>query len=675
VTAGPVKDGVNGDGAAPPERRPGMSDGAAPPERRPGMSDGTPPLERFLGRPARVLWAKAKPSVESAKRALAAGAARLPALGDRFPSLYKLAKRATEGSSSRVLVLISSMSVSYKIAATLITVLALAIASLGMVTFSRQKRILEQQMEKRAEVLVQHLANVGKEGLLTKQELPVFSAIRDFQSNLGAVYAMVVDGNGVVFAHSDLELKGRALSTPADASALSAAALFFQQTDHGGEPVLEAVLPVALKSGARIGTARVGLSKRELTEAIRRQKLVFFWISMLFVGIGLLISFGLAKVLTRPIYTLAVGMQEVAHGDLSRQVKVYYKDEIGKLTEVFNQMIMSLREKLHMEKYLSNSTIKSIRKHTTTDKLRLGGESKRVTALFSDVRGFTAMSEKMSPEEVVGLLNIYLNLQAKVVHQREGVVDKFVGDEVMAIFEGRDQEVNAVRAALEIQRYCQALNWARAQTREKQMQVGIGLNAGTVVMGNMGSEEQMNYTVIGDTINLAARLCNVAQIGQVVVSKAVADALGKEARLKKLDPVMVKGKEKPVDIYEVLDVNGASRKYMRRGLECEAVCRLSGLDESNPVVVKNVGPLGCLLESRLPLGVGAKLRLEADLKTFRLEQAATVRHVRKFEGKYYAGVHFDDMPDAVRAQVVSWIHRIETEISSAQPAAPVPAVN
>jgi hypothetical protein len=163
-------------------------------------------------------------------------------------------------------------------------------------------------------------------------------------------------------------------------------------------------------------------------------------------------------------------MQIVTGGDLNQQVKVAYKDEIGKLTESFNQMVLSLlslREKLYMEKYLSHSTLKSIRKVRDNSALKLGGERKYVTALFSDVRGFTAMPEKMSPEEVVEVLNIYLNLQEKIVRNWGGTVDKYVGDEIMAIFEGKGLEINAVRAAIEIQRFCRTLNWAREKLGNK----------------------------------------------------------------------------------------------------------------------------------------------------------------------------------------------------------------
>lgn len=531
---------------------------------------------------------------------------RFADLKDRLP--------ASPINVTQVMLTISNMSVRYKIAGTLITILAVAIASLGIVTFGRQKKILQQEMKRRAEVMVQQLANVGKEGLLTKQELAVFSTIKDIQNNSGVVYAMVADSEGKVFVHNLLPYKGKMLGEPTDLAALKSQDLLFQETEFAGEPVLEAALPIVSKArNIRIGTARIGLSEKELTQAIRKQKIIFLWISLAFVGVGLLISFALAKVLTKPLYTLAVGMQVVAQGDLSQQVKIFSKDEIGRLTEAFNQMILSLREKLHMEKYLSNSALKSIKRNRNTA-MKLGGERKNVTALFSDVRGFTSMSEKMSPEEVVGLLNIYLNLQSKVVHQREGAVDKFVGDEVMAIFEGKDQEVNAVRAASEIQRYIQSLNQARTRAGKKQMQVGIGIHSGEVVMGNMGSEEQMSHTVIGDNINLAARLCSAAQQGQVVISKVVADALGKEAKLKKLDPIMVKGKDKPIDIYEVLEIAGASRRSMRKIADVPAVFNLAGLkDEVNQGVAKNVGAGGCVLEVDVPMGSGSKLELDLNI--------------------------------------------------------------
>lgn len=556
-----------------------------------------------------------------------------------------------------------SLSVRYKIAGMLIAILVLTAISLGAVTFTRQKTMLEQEMKNRAQVLVQQLANVGKEGLLTKQELPVFTTITDLKKSGGIVYAMVTDADGKVFVHSDLSKKGALQSDTVSLRSNRADALLFQNMEDQGGPVMDAAMPIITKAkNLKIGTARIGISMKALNDAIHRQKVIFFWIAVTFMACGLAISFALGKILTRPIYTLSQGMQNVARGDVSVQIKVRLKDEIGRLAESFNEMILSLREKLHMEKYLSGSAVKSIRRHRDAAHLMLGGEQQYVTALFSDVRGFTSLSEKMKPAEVVELLNIYLNLQAKVVHQWGGVVDKFVGDEVMAIFEGKGEEIKAARAAVEIQRYCTALNEARSATGAKQIQIGIGLNSGDVIMGNMGSEDHMDYTVIGDTINVASRLCGIARPGQIVISKTIADEIGSLSLLKKLEPVMLKGKDKPTEVHEVVEVKGAARQEMRQIMDAPVEYHLAGLaEEKDRGIAKNLSSWGCLLEVPTPIGIGSKLTISFELRALgTITVDGTVHHTSKKDSKYYAGVHFLDIHGTSRFQIVEWVHQVES---------------
>ena len=332
---------------------------------------------------------------------------------------------------------LSSISVRYKFSGALLLVIAFIIGTIGLVTYERQKSVLEEALRNRAEVYASQLASVGREALLTKQELTLYSILQDFQKNSRVAYAMVLDSDGRVFAHTSPELKGTVLSSETDRLAIHAPDLTFQKLTFNKEPILEATVPIFYNpENLRVGVARVGLSEEPFWDAVDQQKLVTLWIFLSFIAVGLIISVALAKVLTKPIYTLSVAMQASAKGDLSRQMKVFYQDEIGKLTESFNQMVLSLREKTHMEKYLSYSTLKTIKKNRNVTVLKLGGERTYVTALFSDVRGFTAMSEKMSPEEVVEVLNIYLNMQSKIIRQHGGAVDKFIGDQVMAIFEG-----------------------------------------------------------------------------------------------------------------------------------------------------------------------------------------------------------------------------------------------
>jgi len=560
---------------------------------------------------------------------------------------------------------IKSISLRYKIAGTLIIILSLAVASLGVVTFARQNAILRNEMKSRAATLAHQLANAGKEGLLTKQEMPVFSTITDILNRDDVVYAMVLDTGGRVFAHSDLSKKGSVPGEASDRAALKAEGLLFQETLFNDDAVLDVTMPIMLKAmNLKLGVARVGLSQKTLNESIGRQKAIYLWVALGFLAGGLLVSFGLARMITKPLDSLAEGIKVVGRGDLRKLVAVRSDDEIGNLTNAFNNMILNLREKLLMEKYLSQSTVASIKEHRDVAQLKLGGERKYVTALFSDARGFTSLAEKMSPEDVVRLMNVYLNLQAQVIHQFGGTIDKFVGDEVMAIFEGRGNEINAVRAAVEIQSYSKELNAARTAAGEKTISIGIGLNSGEVVMGNMGSEDHMDYTVIGDNINIAARMCGIAQPGQVLASKAIADPIGGDATMLDMHPVMVKGKDQPIGVAEVVTVKGGSRRYMRKSTDATATYTLEGFsDETYTAAIKNISPAGCLLMVDSPVGIGSKLNLALNLLALdNMTVRATVYHARKQERAYYIGLCFEELEEEARHRIIQWTHQVNSEI-------------
>jgi len=558
--------------------------------------------------------------------------------------------------------LLSSIRVRYKIAGTFIVMLSLTVSSLGVVTFSSQKEILEHEMKARASVLVQELANSGKEALLTKQELTIASTMRDILHRDNVVYAMVTDNSGKVFAHNDYSLKGTIPSGDVDKAALQAKDMLFQETVFQGDTVLDAAFPISLRSKElKIGIARIGLSQKELKAAIEKQKTTYLLMALGFVFIGLLISFILARFLTKPLELLSEGILDVAKGDLRKLVKVTSSDEFGVVTKTFNQMVLSLREKLHMEKYLSQSTVDSIKQHRDQSQLKLGGERKYVTALFSDVRGFTSLSEKLSPEEVVVLMNTYLNFQAEVIQAWGGNVDKFVGDEVMAVFEGHGNEINAVSAGVEIQRYCETLNKARAEDGQRSVFIGIGINSGDAVMGNMGSEDHMDYTVIGDSINVAARLCGIAEPGQVLISKPVAEVIGERATCEALPPVSLKGKDKPLEIFAVENVKGGQREYKRKVVDAAVVYSLEGDSEEKAATLKNLSPRGCLMSADVSVALDSKLKLSFSLPVIGdINVTASVREVRKSEDVYLIAVYFEEMEAGAQSKIVRWLHRVNS---------------
>ncbi|MGQ9626172.1 MAG: adenylate/guanylate cyclase domain-containing protein [Anaerolineae bacterium] len=183
-----------------------------------------------------------------------------------------------------------------------------------------------------------------------------------------------------------------------------------------------------------------------------------------------------------------------------------------------------------------------------------------LTVLFSDMRGFTGISERTSPESLIEMLNEHLKAMTEIILTQGGTLDKFVGDEVMALFGAplamEDHALRAVRTALEMQRAHQKLMAHWQKEGLEAAPIGIGINTGEMLVGNIGCEKRMDYTVIGDNVNLASRLCGLARGGQILISEATYRLVRQAVAVNQLRPVRVKGKEEPVQIYEVLSLRG-----------------------------------------------------------------------------------------------------------------------
>jgi adenylate cyclase len=190
------------------------------------------------------------------------------------------------------------------------------------------------------------------------------------------------------------------------------------------------------------------------------------------------------------------------------------------------------------------------------DEVMLGGANCCVTVLFSDIRGFTSMSEQLNPEIVVQILNEYFADMTPIVFDHHGLLDKFMGDGMMALFgvpyPTDDAAADAVSAAIAMQRGMAALNEDLKTLGLSEIAIGIGINTGTVTVGYIGSRERTDYTAIGDAVNLAARLEKRAESGQIIISRSTLDAIGPRFPVRTCDRIMVKGKQESVEIYEVL---------------------------------------------------------------------------------------------------------------------------
>jgi adenylate cyclase len=185
-----------------------------------------------------------------------------------------------------------------------------------------------------------------------------------------------------------------------------------------------------------------------------------------------------------------------------------------------------------------------------------GGEARQTTVLFSDIRGFTSMSESESPQIIVDMLNEYFELMVEVIFKYEGTLDKFVGDEIMCLFGAPvghpDDATRAVRTAIEMMDVLAQLNIVRKGRGEPEIKIGIGINSGDCVAGYLGSSKALEYTVIGDTVNTGARLCSLAKAGEIIISHNTFDQVSDQFEVIELPPTQVKGKSQALKIYNVI---------------------------------------------------------------------------------------------------------------------------
>lgn len=239
--------------------------------------------------------------------------------------------------------------------------------------------------------------------------------------------------------------------------------------------------------------------------------------------LALLLAMWLGNQFTRPVLEMATAMDQVRAGDLQVRLVQRSRDEYGRLTGAFNEMIQALRERLQLSRYVGSHTMKMIQTASGMDVER--SQRLEMAVLFSDIRGFTAYAEAREPEVIIAMLNAWLGFQSELVLQYGGVVDKFVGDEVLALFIGEDAVARAWDCARHIQKHSRIL----ALERNEQLTVGIGLHYGPVVMGNVGAGDRLDYTVIGSTVNLASRLCSAARGGELLITEETMNRLGAES--------------------------------------------------------------------------------------------------------------------------------------------------
>jgi adenylate cyclase len=281
----------------------------------------------------------------------------------------------------------------------------------------------------------------------------------------------------------------------------------------------------------------------------------------LFVGaVG--IAFGLCSALligrsvAQPVDQLRAAAQAVTEGKLDVQVPLRRADEFGALIGEFNRMVTELREKERLRRTFGVHVGRKVAEQILARDPGVGGTEQEITVMFVDIRSFTARAANLKPHQAVGLLNEFLQAMVEVVEgEHGGMINKFLGDGFMALF-GVDSDADnhadkALAAGRDLERRLERLNVELTRRGEEPIRIGIGINSGSAIVGSIGSSERMEFTVIGNTVNVASRIEGLNKMldTTLLISKTTRDALRRPASLRALPPQPVKGVEQPVEIF------------------------------------------------------------------------------------------------------------------------------
>ncbi len=380
---------------------------------------------------------------------------------------------------------------------------------------------------------MQIMAENSPDKLLAEEDLSLFKLVKDVSENEQIVRASICNQKNIIVAHSDLEQVNKEYDQPKN--------LIYVRTTSQG--IILSTFTIAnseflflekpLKyQDINIGNVHLVISQATIEKNIAQSKQYILISFIVIIFLALMVSLGFSIYFSLPIKELKKSVEIFGTGDYEHQAKVRRKDEIGDLADTFNQMArdIAIKEKIKdsFGRYVAPEIVDMILANPLDHWMK--ASSKEASVLFTDIRGFTTLSEDKDPEYIVDLLNVHFTQITEIIIRHGGHIDKFIGDEAMAVFgitkENQNHAIDAVNAGLEIM---DLIETCARQNKESilPLRIGIGINTGKMVSGNLGSPKKMEYTVIGDNVNIASRLTSLAKPGEILISEKTYDKINR----------------------------------------------------------------------------------------------------------------------------------------------------
>lgn len=445
-----------------------------------------------------------------------------------------------------------------QLAVTTILVITLTTVMLNYVILNRQKEQLYNQTLKIGSVSLNYFDNNAWIPLLEENDLQLNTLIKNTAQVEGLVYAFIVDTDNRIRAHTDLAKIGTEYKPAPSREAVRTKSgdRYYTLVLPDKRKVINIMRPIIFKD-KNLGQVHVGVSIDFIEQLVNKEQTTLLMIALGVILMGIFIALFLGFRYSRPIKTLMMATEEISRGNYRHHVDLKRNDELGNLAAAFNRMTGELWKNQLMQesfgKYVGSEVLELIMANPQQTWLK--GHRNEASILFADIRGFTSFSDTREPEVVVEMLNRYFEIATHIILAYGGYIDKFMGDAVLGVFGvpvfRKDHAERAVRAALAMQ---DELQKARKNGIQMFDAIGIGIDSGIVVSGNIGSQAKMEYTVIGDSVNVASRLNAIAGPGDVIVSRNVYDSIETVATAEALPAQRIKGKSDPIEIFRILGI-------------------------------------------------------------------------------------------------------------------------
>jgi len=448
--------------------------------------------------------------------------------------------------------------IAIKLALAITLLIVGGMATLGFIILENQKAVLSQQISNMGSAIARQFASSSTDMVLAGDNLGLQTLANKLVDKQQIRGAIVISETGDVIVSSGTvpslkTIQARIGQTEAPHS--------FEWSPNDGNPLFCFSSPIKFRD-LIAGTVLVSFSKQQMIRSLEHSRFVILTITALMTLIAILIAFVMSRHLSRPIHNLVDASKAIGGGNYQYQLSERRNDEIGELACALNQMAKGLLKKNQVEdafsRYVSSNVARKVLENL--DEVQLGGKHVHASVLFADIVGFTSLSEKHPAEEITLMLNEYFSCISAIAKEYNGHIDKFMGDCAMLVFgvpeHTNDHSFNAVACAVMIRDTVIQLNEQRVKQNKIPIHFKIGVNTGIMVAGNLGSSDRMEYTVIGDPVNMASRLAGIADSDQIIVLEEFfkQDDIRKRVNAKANRVIQVRGKQDAVSTWTIKNI-------------------------------------------------------------------------------------------------------------------------